>query len=305
MSTELSPEQAVAMLEQAESSLENGEFNPDTFIPDFGVTDDVAGKTGADNSTETSPTTTPDNHQDTPQTPSEQPPKELDYFQLLAQERAERLALEQRLAQLQAQQENPQQTPSTEAQETPNTAENLSELFGDFDEVGISRAVEHIATQKAQAIVEQILAQKLAPIEQKQAVDLQNEHLNAIHAVHPDAETVVNSDEFAKWVQSQPSYIQPSIVAVVENGNASQINELLTNYKATLTPPPKTDDIGTKANDIIKNTTPDVPNSLSEMGGQTATDPMQAVANMNAVQMAEAMSGWTQEQIENFLNRQI
>lgn len=300
MSAELSPEQAVAMLEQAESLAENGEFDPDTFDPDFVATDGVESETGADNSTETAQTT-PDNSQETP---SEQtPPKELDYVQLLAQERAERLALEQRLAQLQTQ-ETPQ------AQDNPPQDEQAGEidpdtLFGEFDGKGLVNGINHIVQNQVKALVEQQLAQRLASIEQKHAQDLQAEHLNAIHAIHQDAQTVVNSDEFAKWVQSQPSYIQPSIVAVVEQGNASQINELLTNYKATLTPPPKTNDVQAKADYIIKNTTPDVPNSLSEMGGQAATDPMQAVANMNAVQMADAMSGWTPEQIENFLNRQI
>lgn len=298
MSAELSPEQAVAMLEQAESLVENGEFDPDTFTPDFGATDGVESETGADNSTETPPTTTPDNPQETP---SEQPPKELDYVQLLAQERAERLALEQRLAQLQTQ-ETPQ-TQDNQPQDEQAGEINPDELFGEFDGKGLMNGINHIVNQRVEKLVEQQLAQRLATIEQKHAQDLQAEHLNAIHAVHPDAETVVNSNEFAKWVQSQPSYIQPSIVAVVENGNASQINELLTNYKATLTPPPKTDDVQAKADDIIKNTTPDVPNSLSEMGGQTVTDPMQAVANMSPAQMAEAMEDWTQEQIDTFMNR--
>lgn len=295
--SDITPEQAAELLEQAESSLENGEFNPDNF--DF--SNGNAGE--ADNSTETAQTT-PDNPQDSQETPSEQtPPKELDYVQLLAQERAERLALEQRLAQLQTQ-ETPQAQDNL-PQDEPVGEIDPDELFGEFDGKGLINGINHIVNQRVEKLVEQQLAQRLASIEQKHAQDLQAEHLNAIHAVHPDAETVVNSDEFAKWVQSQPSYIQPSIVAVVENGNASQINELLTNYKATLTPPPKTDDVQAKANDIIKNTTPDVPNSLSEMGGQTATDPMQAVANMNAVQMADTMSSWTPEQIENFLNRQI
>lgn len=295
--SELSPEQAVAMLEQAESLVESGEFDPDNFTPDFMAGDDVVGETG-DNA-ETPPATPTDTPpQDSPQTQAT--PKELDYVQLLAEERAERLALEQKLAQLQALQNEP---PKAEPTQEQAGEIDPDELFGDFDGKGLMNGISHIVNQR----VEKLLAEKLSHIEQKHAQDMQNEHLNAIHAVHPDAETVVNSDAFAKWVQSQPSYIQPSIVAVVEQGSASQVNELLTNYKATLAPPPapKTDDIQDKADEIIKNTTPSVPNSLSEMGGQVVADPMTAVANMSSDKMLDAMSGWTPEQIENFLNRQV
>lgn len=124
--------------------------------------------------------------------------------------------------------------------------------------------------------------------------------------IQDNAETVVESAEFQNWVNSQPSYVSESINYILNNGSTKQVIEVLTNYKATLTPPPatpKTDDVQAKADDIIKNTTPSVPNSLSEMGGQTATDPMQAVANMSPAQMAEAMEDWTQEQIDTFMNR--
>lgn len=303
MSAELSPEQAVAMLEQAESLVENGEFDPDTFTPDFGATDGVAGETGADNSTETPPTTTPDNPQDTPQTPSEQPPKELDYVQLLAQERAERLALEQRLAQLQA----PQAQEQTPPQDEQAVEIDPDELFGEFDGKGLMNGINHILSQRLEKMVEQQLSQRLSVIEQKHQQDLYAEHIKAINsAIQDNAETVVESAEFQNWVNSQPSYVSESINYILNNGSTKQVIEVLTNYKATLTPPPatpKTDDVQAKADDIIKNTTPSVPNSLSEMGGQTVTDPMQAVANMSPAQMAEAMEDWTQEQIDTFMNR--
>lgn len=268
----LTPEQANELLEQAQEQAETGEFDVDAFE--------------APNTQE--------------QAQAQEPTQELDYVEKLAQERAEKLLLQQQLAQNQAQ-DKPQAQDNQSQESTPQEKEvDLAKLFGDFDEEGLQRGIDYLVDKKVQAILEQ----KLAPIEQKQAQDLANEHLNAITAVHPDAETVVNSDEFAKWVHSQPSYLVPSIVAVVEQGSANQINELLTNYKATLSTPTD-DDLTERAKAVLAQTKPPVPNSLSELGGQVVSDPLQAVASMSGAQMSDALDGWTPEQIENFLNRQL
>lgn len=222
----------------------------------------------------------------------------MDYVDKLAKERAEKLLLQEQLAQAQ---DKPKPQPQDSQNQEPKEKEvDLVQLFGDFDEEGLQRGIDYLVDKKVAAILEQ----KLAPIEQKQIQDLANEHLNAITAVHPDASDVVNSDDFAKWVQSQPSYLVPSIVAVVEQGSASQINELLSNYKATQETPTN-DELTERAKQVLAQTKPPVPNSLSELGGQVVSDPLQAVASLNGVQMSEAIDSWTPEQIENFLNRQL
>lgn len=277
----ITPEQGAKLLAQAE----NGEFDLDNLSDDSQEqADDVDGQ---------------DDKQDKPQyekpqetQPQEQTQPPVDYMAILAQERAEKLALQEQLAKYQTEQ-NPQE------QEPPEQEVSLDELFGDFDEKGIKNAVDYLVQQK----LEQVLAEKLTPIEQKQAQDAYQEHVNAITAVHPDAGQIVNSDEFANWVKSQPSYIQPSIVNVVEQGSSEQVNELLNNYKASLAPQAPKEDIKTKAEEVISDTKPPVPNSLSELGGANQTDPMQALANMNGVQALDTLQGMSQEQIDNYLNR--
>lgn len=281
----ITPEQGAELLAQAE----NGEFDLDNLSDDSQEqADDVDGQ---------------DDEQDKPQSdekPQETQPQEqtqplVDYMAILAQERAEKLALQEQLAKYQTEQ------PKNTEQEPPKQEVSLEELFGDFDEKGIKNAVDYLVQQK----LEQVLAEKLTPIEQKQAQDAYQEHINAITSVHPDAGQIVNSDEFTNWVKSQPSYIQPSIVNVVEQGSSEQVNELLTNYKASIAPqtPNPTQDVKTRAEQVVADAKPTVPNSLSELGGANQTDPMQALANMSGAQALGVLQGMTQEQIDNYLNR--
>lgn len=250
----ITPEQAAELLAQAET----GEFDLDN-LSDDSQADDVDGQ----DDEQTKP-------QQTEQAQEGQEKLPVDYMAILAQERAEKLALQDELAKYQTEQ-NPQNSEQPQAK-PPNQAlspEKLAELFGDFDEKGIVNAVDYLVQQK----LEQVLAEKLSPIEQKHAQDAYQEHINAITAVHPDAGQIVNSDEFVNWVKAQPSYIQPSIVKVVENGSSEQVNELLTNYKASIAPQAPKEDINTKADKVIADIKPSVPNSLTDLGGANPTDP--------------------------------
>lgn len=280
----ITPEQGAKLLEQAQ----NGEFDLDNLNDDDLSDDGLNDDNSHDNSTNNKQADDA-NHQDGSQT---QTP--VDYMAILAQERAEKLALQEQLAQYQANQnaQNTEQVPNPE-----EMSKQLAELFGDFDEEGIKKGVEYLVQQK----LDEVLAQKIAPLEQKQAYDAYQEHINAITSVHPDAQSIVNSNEFVDWVKTQPSYIQPSIVAVVEQGSAEQVNELLSNYKASLPQaqtPPKD-----KTDTALTDSTPPIPNSLSQLGGSTPTDPNQALAKMSGVQIMDAMQNMTPEQIESYLNR--
>ena len=288
----ITPQQAAELLEQAE----NGEIDLDNLTHDSQNEQDRQDE--ADNQHDNSKQA--DDSQGMPsqeQPQDEKPP--VDYMAILAQERAEKLALQEELAQYQA-----KQNPQNIEQEPPKQEVSLEELFGDFDEKGIKNAVEYLAAKR----VDEILAQKITPIEQKHAQDVYQEHINAITAVHPDAGQIVNSDEFANWVKSQPSYIQPSIVSVVEQGSAQQVNELLSNYKASIAPQQAQqnspqDGIQAKAEQVINDIKPSVPNSLTDLGGANPTDPMQALVSMNGAQALDTLQGMSQEQIENYLNR--
>lgn len=267
----LTPEQANELLEQAQEQTETGEFDVDAFE--------------APNTQE--------------QAQAQEPTQELDYVEKLAQERAEKLLLQQQLAQNQAQ-DKPQAQDNQSQESTPQEKEvDLAKLFGDFDEEGLQRGIDYLVDKKVQAILEQ----KLAPIEQKQAQDLHNEHLQAIASVHSDYEQVVNSNEFVEWVKSQPSYVVPNIVAVMEQGSAQKINEVLTNYKTATAPQSTQDSIKAKADTITNSIEPATPNSLTALGAGVSSDPSADISNMSPAQALERMDSWTPEQIQAYLNR--
>lgn len=75
----------------------------------------------------------------------------------------------------------------------------------------------------------------LAPVFQSLGTVQANSHMGAIKAVHPDAETI--APNVVEWVKTQPSYVQPGMMQVLKEGNATQIVELLNDYKKTLVTP--------------------------------------------------------------------
>lgn len=75
----------------------------------------------------------------------------------------------------------------------------------------------------------------LAPVFQSLGTVQANSHMGTIKAAHPDAETI--APNVVEWVKTQPSYVQPGMMQVLEKGNATQIVELLNDYKKTLASP--------------------------------------------------------------------
>ena len=175
-------------------------------------------------------------------------------------------------------------------------------IFGDFDEAGLAKGIQTLVEQQVQARV----SQALAPINQKQQIDEVQQHFAAIMQAHPDAESVAESQEFASWRQAQPSYAQQAIASVLESGSAQQVIEVLNQFKAAKPAPQAQNqaDIKQAAKEKLSNTTPTIPASLSDIaGGQAHTSPDERLASMNSVDMLSEMEGWTQEQIDRFLNR--
>lgn len=178
-------------------------------------------------------------------------------------------------------------------------------IFGDFDEDGLAKGIAQLVNERATKLVDEKLAQALAPLNQKQQIDEVQQHFSAIMSAHPDVESVAESQEFADWIDKQPSYTKQAIDAVLQQGTAQQVIEVLNQFKATHAPVSQDPaNIKQAAKDKLANTTPNIPASLSDIaGGQTHTSPDDRLAAMNSVDMLSEMESWSQEQIDRFLNR--
>ncbi len=95
--------------------------------------------------------------------------------------------------------------------------------------------------KRAQEIAEQAVGrvdQRIAPLEQARQEAQAAQHQQAILSEHPDAAEIHQSPEFGEWLDSLPSYAASAARQVVEQGSAQEVNELLSQYKASKQPEP-------------------------------------------------------------------
>lgn len=95
--------------------------------------------------------------------------------------------------------------------------------------------------KRAQEIADQAVGrvdQRIAPLEQARQEAEAAQHQQAILSEHPDAAEIHQSQEFGDWLDSLPSYAASAARQVVEQGSASEVNELLSQYKASKQPEP-------------------------------------------------------------------
>ncbi len=183
------------------------------------------------------------------------------------------------------------------------------ELFGDFSEEALAKGVRKLISMDLPTLVEQLVEKKLAPLQQKQALSEQDAHANAVLAAHPDIESVIGSRELDAWIDAQPKFAQPGYRAVLSNGTSEAVIELMDTFKAATgkaqAAAPSEQDVRTAAKKAIEAVKAPVPVSLSDIpGGRPgASTVAEAMANLNAIDRAEAMQNWTPEQIEAYLNR--
>ena len=180
-------------------------------------------------------------------------------------------------------------------------------IFGDFDEEGLAGGIQTLVQQQVAQQVEARLKQALEPITQKQQIDETQQHYAAILQAHPDIESVAESQEFASWRASQPSYAQQAINGVLSQGTTDQVIELFNQFKGNAqTAAPTPADIKQAAKAKLDNAQSAIPASLSDIaGGQAHTSPDEQLANLDGVDMLEAMQKMSPEQIERILNKTL
>lgn len=185
-------------------------------------------------------------------------------------------------------------------------------IFGDFDEKGLADGIQKLVDMRVSAMVQQQLQTALAPLQQQQQVSAEQAHFNEIFTAHPDAESIVESKEFNQWKEAQPSFIKNAYEAVLNQGSAAQVVELLGLYKsntqsAQQAAQPANDAVKAVAQKAVSQAQTPPPNSLSDLpaGSPAGVSRDERLAAMSPTQLAEEMQDWTPDQIEQFLNRRV
>lgn len=213
------------------------------------------------------------------------------------------------------------QTPATVATtqqeqdiETAQAAINAGvnpDYFGDFSEEALAEGINKLIDERLTAQVDARVAKALEPMQAREQESAAEAHMRTIYEAHQDADSIVESSEFESWKASQPSYIQSALNGVLAQGTAEQVVELLNNYKqsTTSTPAaeankPSPDELKAKARQAINNTAPAVPASLSDIPGghKGVTDIREQMESMSGIELVDAMSSWTPEKREQYLN---
>ncbi|MHB0825097.1 hypothetical protein ACYCFL_05635 [Stutzerimonas nitrititolerans] len=182
-------------------------------------------------------------------------------------------------------------------------------LFGDFSEEALAKGVQALVDSRVEAAV----AKALEPIKAKQQADAEQTaeqaHWAAIYAKHADADSVIESKELADWIASQPGFVRRGFEQVMQSGTAAEAVEMLDAFKAATGPtqqPTPAADVKAAAKAAVANARPAVPASLSDIPGGAAPQTRdEAMRQMDAVQLSDAMANMTPAQIEEYLSRSL
>lgn len=190
------------------------------------------------------------------------------------------------------------------------------EIFGDFSEEALAKGISTLVAMQVEARVKAVMQEvdaKLTPLQRTQQKNALDSHYEAIYEKHPDADSIAESKELDDWINAQPSFVRDGCRAVLESGTTQQVIELFTTFKASREAQPgdtdpQAGDVKAKAKAALEGATQSVPASLSDFpGGKPGAGASreEALANMDATDMLEAMENMTPEQIDAFLNKSL
>ncbi|HQL08966.1 MAG TPA: hypothetical protein PLE35_05145 [Lentisphaeria bacterium] len=188
-------------------------------------------------------------------------------------------------------------------------------LFGDFSPEAMAKGVAQLVQAQLDARMAAIDA-KLQPIQQQTARSATEVHLSAIYSAHPDADSIVESQEFAAWKSAQPGVVRAALDAALTTGSTNDVIEVFSAFKAATGQAAVPTAATAKAGQIspaqaakaaIARAAAPMPASISDIPGGRAgpTNVLEAMENMNGPEMLSAMNAMTPEQIDAYLNAQI
>lgn len=190
-------------------------------------------------------------------------------------------------------------------------------LFGDFSEEGIAKGIAALmerTREQLRAELREEAARELKPIKERDAKEVSDSHYSAIYEKHPDADEIVQSSEFAAWVNGLPGFQRGAVNAVLDpakGGTAVEVIEVFDMFKAQAgkaatapapAPAPAGKQVGEgKAPEVQRR----VPNSLSEAAGEQHQDVSQqvmAMAGTNPNALLERMLDMPSDQLDRVMN---
>ena len=182
-------------------------------------------------------------------------------------------------------------------------------IFGDFSEEALAKGIATLVEQQVQARVNAALE----PLATKQAKDAAAATYDAIYSEHPDADSIAQSNEFAAWVNAQPSAVRNAYWGLFDaktGGTAQEIVEVFDAFKAVSTPNPNTPaaaDPKAAASAAVAAAKATPPASLSSIPGARVegASELDRAADMSGPDMLEATKNMSPAQIEAWLDRQI
>ena len=197
------------------------------------------------------------------------------------------------------------------AVEAAMPADEVANLFGDYSEEAIAAGVERLVASRTAAIEAKFEAKfdsVLKPLQQKQDESAADEHFSAINAKHPDVEAIVTGQEFAAWVETQPSFARNGYKAAIEQGTAAEVIEALDAFKSAtgkLAARPAKVSTAAAAQAAIAKAQSAVPMSLSDIpaGSNAHVDEASAMLDKSDMGMMNAFDGKTPEQINALMNK--
>ncbi len=188
-------------------------------------------------------------------------------------------------------------------------------IFGDFSPEAMAKGVAQLVQAQVEARMASINA-KLQPIEQQSVKTAEEAHMAAIYGAHKDADSIVESQQFAAWKDAQPSVVRAALDQALTHGSAAQVIEVFDAFKKasgqvvantpSAAPAGQVSPAEAAKAAIAKAAVP-MPASLSDIpGGRVAgTNVFEAMNDMNGHEMLTATNGMSPEQIDAWLNSEI
>lgn len=187
------------------------------------------------------------------------------------------------------------------AEQSGLSDDEIEKLFGDFSEKDIAKAVDKLIDLKLEnkvlKSVDERVQAALSPIQQKEQEAVAQAHYQQIMAAHPDAGEIVQGKALGDWVASLPSYARGGVQAILEKGSASEVIEVLNDFKAANGVKNAPDVAKKRADDNVPDTLSGIPSGRT--GGVSQQDALNA---LSSEQLVDKLGEMSPEQVEKFLN---
>lgn len=177
-------------------------------------------------------------------------------------------------------------------------------IFGDFSEEDIAKGVQTLVSRQVEAAV----SKALEPYQANQRDQAEESHFKTIYDAHPDTDSIVESKEMADWIGAQPGFARSGYEAVLKQGTASEVVEMLDAFKSsTGRTQPAAAGYKSAAKAAVARAQHTVPASLSDIPGGTAgpASKYEALAQLEPAALAEALGNMSAKDRDAWLEHQM